>query len=168
MIFREKWDHLASKRSDVCLPHSSDLTNHRNRALNYQKVCRFLCSRSPNTCLFLKINSSCAGGFNVNFNVGVHEQQKKSENVYLLMFSPCFIFYVAFSLLFPVKMLIWIETSHGQSMFCFLKVWLLIGCLVFFFWIRAISTASEFQICWHEGFYCFKCYLYFLCTKWIN
>lgn len=132
MIFREKWDHLASKRSDVCLPHSSDLTNHRNRALNYQKVCRFLCSRSPNTCLFLKINSSCAGGFNVNFNVGVHEQQKKSENVYLLMFSPCFIFYVAFSLLFPVKMLIWIETSHGQSMFCFLKVWLLIGCLVFF------------------------------------
>lgn len=50
-------------------------------------------------------------------------------------------------------------------MFCFLKVWLLIEQRL---GMSAVPKASECEMSQREGFYCFKCYLYFLCTKWIN
>lgn len=108
-----------SVREKRCLswPFLNNLTHLRNRALNfhYREVC-FLCYRSPSTWLFLKLNSSCAGGFNLNFYVCVHEQKEKirkclSSDVKTLFHilhsvKPFFIFSQNVNLIF--------ETSHGQ------------------------------------------------------
>lgn len=161
---------ITSVREKRCLssPFLTDLTHHRNRALNfhYREACRFFVFSFSR---HLAVSSRLIHPVLVALTlVSMSECMNKKKNpkmsgiLCLDLVSPL---YVVISLFFISSWNVNLNLRLHIFRACFVKVWLLIGQ---FFLMRAISRATEYQNCWHEGFYCFKCYLYFLCTKWIN
>lgn len=134
-------------RSDIKVSHDvseallsfflPDLT-HCNDVLNFNG---FFCYLSLSTWLLLSVHHLC---------LTIKSWRKLLGFICDIRFKLCFKF-----------QLLWNECSH-QNMFCFLKVWLLIEQRLR---MSAVPKASEFEMGQREGFYCFKCYLYFLCTK---